>query len=72
MTFRSRKMRLQRVNNAGGEPGGNAFIAKFGATAGVTYLPTTTTLSSTTAGANITFTAVVKPVTGNCESRPGR
>jgi sugar lactone lactonase YvrE len=55
---------LQRVNNAGGGPGGNAFIAKFGATAGVTYLPTTTTLSSTTTGANITFSAVVKPVTG--------
>ncbi len=57
-------MRIQTVNNAGGGPGGNAFIAKFGATAGVTFLPTTTTLSSTTAGANITFTAVVKPVTG--------
>ncbi len=56
---------IQRINNAGGEPGGNSFIAKFGATAGATYLPTTTTLSSTTAGANITFTAVVKPVTGN-------
>ena len=55
---------IQRVNNAGGEPGGNSFIAKFGATAGVTFLPTATTLSSTTAGANITFTAVVKPVTG--------
>ncbi len=54
---------LQTVNNAGGGPGGNSFIAKFGATAGVTFLPTTTTLSSTTAGANITFTAVVKPVT---------
>ena len=52
------------MDNATGKPGGNAFIAKFGATAGVTFLPTTTTLSSTTAGANITFTAVVKPVTG--------
>ncbi len=55
---------LQRVNNAGGGPGGNAFIAKFGATAGVTFAPTTTTLSSTTTGTNITFSAVVKPVTG--------
>jgi Bacterial Ig-like domain (group 3)/FG-GAP-like repeat/FG-GAP repeat/Beta-propeller repeat/NHL repeat len=55
---------LQTVNNAGGGPGGNSFIAKFGATAGATFLPTTTTLSSTTVGANITFTAVVKPVTG--------
>ncbi len=55
---------LQRVNNAGGRPGGNSIIAKFSPTAGVTFLPTTTTLSSTTAGANITFTAVVKPVTG--------
>ena len=55
---------LQRVNNAGGTPGGNAFIAKFGATAGATFLPTTTTLSSTTSGTSITFTAVVKPVTG--------
>jgi len=55
---------LQTVNNAGGGPGGNSFIAKFGATAGVTFLPTTTTLSSTTAGANITFTAAVKPATG--------
>ena len=55
---------FQRVNNAGGTPGGNSIIAKFGATAGVTFLPTTTTLSSTTAGANITFSAVVKPVTG--------
>jgi sugar lactone lactonase YvrE len=55
---------LQTVNNAGGGPGGNSFIAKFGATAGVTFLPTTTTLSSTTAEANITFTSVVKPATG--------
>ncbi len=58
------KNALQTVNNAGGGPGGNSFIAKFGATAGVTFLPTTTTLSSTTAGANITFTAAVKPATG--------
>ena len=58
------KNALQRVNNAGGGPGGNGFIAKFGATAGVTFLPTTTMLSSATVGANITFTAVVKPVTG--------
>jgi FG-GAP-like repeat/Bacterial Ig-like domain (group 3)/Beta-propeller repeat/NHL repeat/FG-GAP repeat len=58
------KNAIQTVNNAGGVPGGNSIIAKFGATAGVTFLPTTTTLSSTTAGANITFTAVVKPVTG--------
>jgi hypothetical protein len=55
---------IQRVNNAGGGPGGNAFIAKFGATAGVTYLPTTTALSSTTTGTSITFTSLVKPVTG--------
>ena len=50
------KNAIQTVNNAGGGPGGNSFIAKFGATAGVTFLPTTTTLSSTTSGANITFT----------------
>ena len=56
-------MALQTVNNAGGGPGGNSFIAKFGATAGVTFLPTTTALSSTTADANITFAAVVKPAT---------
>ena len=58
------KNAIQTVNNAGGGPGGNSFIAKFGATAGVTFLPTTTTLSSTTAGPNVTFTAVVAPVTG--------
>jgi sugar lactone lactonase YvrE len=58
------KNALQRVNIAGGEPGGNSFVAKFGATAGVTFLPTTTTLSSTTAGASITFTGLVKAVTG--------
>jgi sugar lactone lactonase YvrE len=58
------KNAFQRVNNAGGTPGGNAFIAKFGATAGVTFLPTATTLSSTTVGASITFTSVVKASTG--------
>jgi sugar lactone lactonase YvrE len=55
---------LQRVNNAGGGPGGNSIIAKFSATAGATYLPTTTTISSTTSGTNISFTALVKPATG--------
>ncbi len=61
---------LQRANNAGGKlgntslTGGNSFIAKFGATAGATYLPTTTALSSTITGTNITFTSLVKPVIG--------
>jgi sugar lactone lactonase YvrE len=54
------KNALQTVNNAGGGPGGNSFIAKFGATAGETFLPTTTTLTSAPGATSVTFTAVVK------------
>ncbi len=59
---------LQRINNAGGGPESNTFIAKFGAIAGTTYLPAKLTLTSsaptTPSGTSVTYTAAVTGVPG--------